>query len=97
MNNNLLKHNAKKHFLNAGICFLARGDFVAGENFSVRSVLLPVNTDVAAKNGLQRFGELDYTFGESRQGKSWFGWSDRRMMTYGVVCCSLREAASIAY
>lgn len=30
LNNNLLKHNAKKHFLNAGICFLARGDYVAG-------------------------------------------------------------------
>jgi alpha-soluble NSF attachment protein len=30
LGNNLLKFGAKKHFLHAGFCILARGDFVAG-------------------------------------------------------------------
>jgi len=51
LESNLLKFNAKKHFLHAGFCVLARGDMVA------------------AKNCLDRYSDLDYTFRDSREGK----------------------------
>jgi alpha-soluble NSF attachment protein len=47
----LLTFNAKKHFMRAGICLLARGD------------------TIAASQGNVRFGQMDYTFADSREGK----------------------------
>eukprot|EP00584_Thalassiosira_punctigera_P007955 CAMPEP_0172539232 /NCGR_PEP_ID=MMETSP1067-20121228/10476_1 /TAXON_ID=265564 ORGANISM="Thalassiosira punctigera, Strain Tpunct2005C2" /NCGR_SAMPLE_ID=MMETSP1067 /ASSEMBLY_ACC=CAM_ASM_000444 /LENGTH=319 /DNA_ID=CAMNT_0013324879 /DNA_START=43 /DNA_END=1002 /DNA_ORIENTATION=- len=51
LESNLLKYNAKGHFLNAVMCHLANGD------------------SIGASQALARFDGLDYTFGESREGK----------------------------
>lgn len=51
LSSNLLKFNAKSHFLNSILCHLAAGDAVAAES------------------DLQQYESLDYTFGESREGK----------------------------
>mmetsp|Transcript_3767 Transcript_3767/g.5473 ORF Transcript_3767/g.5473 Transcript_3767/m.5473 type:complete len:295 (-) Transcript_3767:1151-2035(-) len=51
LGNNLLKFNAKKHFVHAGFCALARQDMVA------------------ARNCVNRYSELDYTFKESAECK----------------------------
>jgi len=51
LDNTLLVFNAKKHFLRAGFCFLARGD------------------TIAAGQAWIRYGQLDYTFNDSREGK----------------------------
>ena len=51
LESNLLKYNAKNHFLNAILCHLANGD------------------SIGASQAYGRFDSLDYTFGESREGK----------------------------
>lgn len=51
LENTLTTFNAKKHFLRAGFCFLARGD------------------TIAASQAWMRYNQLDYTFGDSREGK----------------------------
>lgn len=51
LDSNLLKYNAKAHFLQATLCHLANQDAIA------------------AQQGLDRYEGLDYTFGESREGK----------------------------
>mmetsp|Transcript_22762 Transcript_22762/g.40779 ORF Transcript_22762/g.40779 Transcript_22762/m.40779 type:complete len:317 (-) Transcript_22762:189-1139(-) len=51
LESNLLKYNAKTHFLNGVMCHLANGD------------------SVGASQSLARFDSLDYTFGDSREGK----------------------------
>ena len=51
LESNLLKYNAKAHFLNGVLCHLANGD------------------SIGASQALSRFESLDYTFGESREGK----------------------------
>lgn len=51
LDSNLLKYNAKAHFLNGVMCHLANGDAIG------------------AAQALARFDGLDYTFGESREGK----------------------------
>lgn len=51
LESNLLKYNAKSHFLNCIMCHLANGD------------------SIGASQALARFDGLDYTFGESREGK----------------------------
>jgi len=51
LESNLLKYNAKTHFLHAVMCHLANGD------------------SIGASQAFARFDSLDYTFGESREGK----------------------------
>jgi len=51
LESNLLKYNAKAHFLNGVMCHLANGDAIG------------------ASQALARFDSLDYTFGDSREGK----------------------------
>mmetsp|Transcript_4659 Transcript_4659/g.10285 ORF Transcript_4659/g.10285 Transcript_4659/m.10285 type:complete len:318 (-) Transcript_4659:363-1316(-) len=51
LESNLLKYNAKGHFLNGVMCHLANGD------------------SIGASQALARFDNLDYTFGDSREGK----------------------------
>lgn len=51
LESNLLKYNAKAHFLNGILCHLANGD------------------SIGASQALARFDGLDYTFGDSREGK----------------------------
>jgi len=51
LESNLLKYNAKAHFLNGIMCHLANGD------------------SIGASQALARFDNLDYTFGDSREGK----------------------------
>lgn len=51
LESNLLKYNAKNHFLHAVMCHLANGD------------------SIGASQAYSRFDTLDYTFGESREGK----------------------------
>jgi alpha-soluble NSF attachment protein len=51
LESNLLKYNAKSHFLNGVMCHLANHD------------------SIGASQALSRFDNLDYTFGESREGK----------------------------
>mmetsp|Transcript_29996 Transcript_29996/g.63142 ORF Transcript_29996/g.63142 Transcript_29996/m.63142 type:complete len:317 (-) Transcript_29996:216-1166(-) len=51
LESNLLKYNAKNHFLNGILCHLANGD------------------SIGASQAYGRFDSLDYTFGESREGK----------------------------
>ncbi|KAL7487641.1 hypothetical protein ACHAW6_013272 [Cyclotella cf. meneghiniana] len=51
LDSNLLKYNAKSHFLNGILCHLANGD------------------SIGASQAYTRFDNLDYTFGESREGK----------------------------
>ena len=51
LESNLLKYNAKNHFLHAVMCHLANGD------------------SIGASQAFSRFDSLDYTFGESREGK----------------------------
>lgn len=51
LENNLLKFNAKTHFLHSIMCLLAAGDGVGGEQL------------------LSKYEGIDYTFGDSREGK----------------------------
>jgi len=51
LSSNLLKFNAKGHFLQAIMCHLAHGD------------------DVGAEQAAAKYESLDYTFGDSREGK----------------------------
>jgi|Transcript_15067 alpha-soluble NSF attachment protein len=51
LDSNLLKYNAKGHFLQSIMCHLANND------------------SIAASQALQRYESMDYTFGESREGK----------------------------
>lgn len=51
LESNLLKYNAKTHFLHAVMCHLANGD------------------SIGASQAYSRFDSVDYTFGESREGK----------------------------
>jgi alpha-soluble NSF attachment protein len=51
LESNLLKYNAKTHFLHAVMCHLANGD------------------SIGASQAFSRFDSMDYTFGESREGK----------------------------
>jgi alpha-soluble NSF attachment protein len=75
LESNLLKFNAKGHFFSAGICVLAQAVRVrAHQEFSYAVVYdahdrLLVQDTVAMRQKLERFSEMDYSFGDSREGK----------------------------
>lgn len=84
LENRLLQYNAKGHFMNALLCFMAMGDEVGRcgwacfekpggsyhpNHLSPRNPLRILPTQVAVKQKLDQFKAADYTFADARECK----------------------------